>query len=172
MANNQTTGAVNSVVVNQWLDLLETAAATNGSVFIKTWPGPETGPIDGQGPSWPTEFRNPATDQPLNRTSQGIGQAAASMIDYSLACYLCVYQPGFSFSYGWWYDVAQGYLPGADAPSSWYAQLGKPLGEPTSPARITGRNVEGSPIVCERDFEGAHVHVDLLDWGSANITWR
>ncbi len=171
-SNNQTTGAVNPAAVNEWLDLLDAAAATNGSVFIKTWAGPETGPIDGEGPSWPTSFRNPSNGQPLNRTSQGIGQAAASMINYSLACYLCVYQPGFSFSYGWWYDVAQGYIPGADAPNSWYPQLGKPLGEPTSPARIAGRNIEGSPIVCERDFEGAHVTVDFLDWGSANITWK
>jgi hypothetical protein len=171
-SKNQTTGVVDPAVVNQWLDLFEAAAATNGSVFVKTWPGPETSPIDGDGPSWPAEFRNPYSGQPLNRSSEGIGKAAAAMLNYSLACYLCVHQPRFSLSYGWWYDVAQGYLPGADAPAEWYPQLTKPLGQPISPARITGRNLEDAPIICTRDFEGAHVQVNFLDWGSAKITWK
>ena len=182
-SNNATSGAVDAAVVNQWLDLFDAAAAVNGSVFVKAWPGPETGPIDGNGPSWPTEFRSPRSGKPLDRSSAGIAEAAADMLDYALACYLCVQRPGFLFSYGWWYDVAQGYLPGADAPAGWYPQLSRPLGKAISAAQISGRHSHshdhdsggsggGAPIMCTRQYEGARVQVDFLDFGSANITWN
>ena len=41
-SKNQSTGSVDPTAVRAWLDLLDAAAQTNGSVFIKTWPGPET----------------------------------------------------------------------------------------------------------------------------------
>ena len=41
-SKNQSTGSVDPAAVRAWLDLLDAAAQTNGSVFIKTWPGPET----------------------------------------------------------------------------------------------------------------------------------
>jgi sucrose-6-phosphate hydrolase SacC (GH32 family) len=170
---NSTTGEVDAAVVDQWLTLFEAAAATNGSVFVKTWPGPETSPIDGNGPSWPQEFLSPYTHKALTRSSEGIAAAAAQMVDYSLATFLCVQQPDFAFSYGWWYDVSQGYLPGADAPVGWYPQLSKPLGKALSPPKISGRKAGGKvPMVCTRDYEGAHVTVDFLDFGSAKIVWK
>ena len=82
---NQTTGQVDPAVVRGWLDQFDAAARTNGSVLVKTWPGPETGPIDAQGPSWPALFRDPTTGLPLNRTAAGIGAVAGHMLRYSLA---------------------------------------------------------------------------------------
>ena len=168
---DMSTGAVDANVVRQWLTLFDDAAAINGSVFVKTWPGPETTPIDSEGPSWPRKFLNPFTHKPLNRTNDGISKAAAMMLDYSLACFLCISRPGFMLSYGWWYDVSQGYLPGSDAPAEWYPQLSRGIGEATSPAIYTGRHV-GENVTCTRNFEGAHMFVNFMDFGSAKIIFK
>ena len=168
---NQSTGEVDPFVVRQWLDLFEAAANTQGSVFVKTWPGPVTSPIDEMGPSWPIDYLNPFTKQPLNRSNDGISAAAAQMLNYSLACYLCVWRPNFHFSYGWWYDVSQGYLPGSDSPLAWYPQFSKGIGKPISTANITGRN-SGEMITCSRSFEGVDVFVDFLNFSSAKLIFK
>jgi hypothetical protein len=36
--------------------------------------------------------------EPLNRTAEGIAEAAGQMIDYSLSIFLCVARPSFKFS--------------------------------------------------------------------------
>jgi hypothetical protein len=86
-SKNQTTGQVDAAVVRQWLDLFDAAAATNGSVFVKTWFGPETSPIDTSGPSWPAEFVSPFTHKPLNRTSHGIAEAAGDRYTHTVRSY-------------------------------------------------------------------------------------
>jgi len=143
---NQTSGEVDATKVRAYLDHFDAAAKTNGSVFVKAWVGPETSPIDSMGPSWPTDYKNPISHRSLNRTAAGIAEAAGQMLNYSLACFLCIARPNFRFSYGWWYDVSQGYIPGADAPADWYPQLSRGLGKATSPAKITGRDGGGNQV--------------------------
>ena len=70
-------------------------------------------------------------------------------------------------SYGWWYDVAQGYLPGRDAPAGWYPQFAAPVGRPLADAVFTAAGQ-----VCERSFEGLNVRVNFSDFGSATFQSR
>jgi len=159
-------GVPRAKIVSRVLDSLHELAALGKVVLVKGWVGPETTPIDDLGPTWPRKFVDPKTDKGLKRNPQGISRAASDLLDYALASFLCTAGPSFMFSYTWWYDVYDGVVPGGDAPKKWYPQLRQPVGQAQGPARLEDGHR------CSRSFENAEVAVDLLDYGSAKITWK
>ena len=89
-----------------------------------------------------------------------------------MAVYLCgMYYEGVYFSYGWWYDITNGYVPcpndpsSCDCPSNWYPEFEMNLGKPLSDGIIT------DIYKCNRSFEHGKVYVDLQDDSSAIIQW-
>lgn len=162
-------------IVDKWLQHLRRAAQLKKIILVKAWVGPETTPIDGRGPTWSRFFRDPKTRRPMVRSNDGIAKAAEDMLDYSLAAFLCVAEPGFMFSYTWWYDVSDGNVPGEDAPKDWYPQLQHPIGKPKGPPHFRmATNAMGMPIgkVCTRSYEGADISVNLLSYYGARIIWK
>lgn len=77
-------------------------------------------------------------------------------------------------SYGWWYQLATGYVPCPDDPTScacpdeWYPNLARPTGKPLGPRRRVG----ASGHVWARDFEKLSVQVDLADFASVQFQWK
>ena len=149
-----------------WAQLTAQAVSLNKTVLIKAWIGPETVPIDGMGPSWPSSHV-PA----LNRTYPGIAQAAKDNLLFPHSLFLCIVQPGVYFSYAWWYDLMQGYVPcpetpgGCDTPDNFYPTLFNRVGDPVRAGVWSG-------YVCQREFVNATVYVDLTNTSSASIIWK
>ena len=136
--------------------------------MIKSWVGPETGPINGFGPSWPSTY-NAKTPT----THQQVQNASSVLITFPLATYLCgIYNKYVYFNYAWWYDIMQGYVPCPDDPTScdcpldWYPEFVNRLGQPLGDGIITDNTK------CNRSFENATVYVDLNDDFSAEIIWE
>ena len=160
------TGKLNATMMSIWLDLITQSAAMNKTVIVKAWVGPETTPIDGYGPTWPTVIQ-----PPLNRTGDGVAKAAAELLAFPLAAFLCVIEPNVLLSYAWWYDLAQGYVPctpgvePCDCPAEFYPEFSNYLGPPLGPPRRQG-------LQCTREFAGAKIFVDLADETSASIIWK
>jgi len=158
-------GSLVPALMAELIGLVQIAAVAEQTVLIKSWPGPVVTPITSLGPSWP------GGTQPRDRA--GLGEAAAAMMNGSLAMFLLVVEPNVWLSYSWWYDVLDGYFPCPDqpqrcsAPVGWYPQWQLPLGAPTGPATRLGPGV-GSGWVYTRSFASATVTVDLVDpWGTA-----
>ena len=149
-----------------WAQLTAQAVSLNKTVLIKTWIGPETTPIDGMGPTWPSAH-TPA----LNRTHVGIAKAAKENLVFPHSLFLCIVQPEVYLSYAWWYDLMQGYVPcpetpeGCDVPDNFYPALLKKVGDPLSVGKW-------SAYVCQREFLHASVYVDLGNISSARIVWK
>jgi len=159
-----TTGVVDLDVVKEWVAMFDQANALNKTIAVKAWPGPEESPIDSLGPSWPSNFVDPVTKKPLNKTHAGIAAVAADLANYSMATYLCIAGKDSLFSYAWWYDVSEGYLPGDDAPREWYPQFKMPIGN-----AIGGAVYAHGGQVCTREFDRVSVYVNFSDFGSALI---
>eukprot|EP01083_Nonionella_stella_P080189 220213_1 len=139
----------------------------NKSLWIKAWVGPESGPINSFGPSWPPSY-NAVTP----KTYEELQNASAALVTFPLAVYLCgIYNEYVYFNYAWWYGVNEGYVPCPDDPSScacplnWYKEFTNKLGKPTTGAIMT------DIFKCNRSFENANVYVDLEDSSSAFIQW-
>lgn len=149
-----------------WAQLTAAAVQQNKSVLVKAWVGPETTPIDGMGPTWPATHR-----PPLNRTHAGIAQAAAANLLFPHSLFLCLVEQNVYFSYAWWYDLMQGYIPcpetpgGCDCPDDFFPSLHKRIGSPLTPPTWSG-------FECRREFEHASVYVDVSKVESASIVWK
>ena len=50
--------------------------------------------------------------------------------------------------------------------------LGRALGEAKFSGRVAGAAATSRGINCTREFEGASVHVNFLDFRSARIQWK
>ena len=138
------------------------------TLLIKSWVGPETGPINGFGPSWPPTYKAKTPT-----THEGVQNASSVLITFPLATYLCgIYNKYVYFNYAWWYNIEQGYVPCPDDPTScdcplnWYQEFTNKLGEPL------GDGVISDTTKCNRSFENAEVYVDLNDDSSAQIKWK
>ena len=82
---------------------------------------------------------------------------AAENITFPLAAFLVGAQEHSYFIYNWGYRMRLGCL-------EWYPELDKQLGPPLADAKQTG-------WVLERDFEHAHVWIDL-EAREARIDWQ
>eukprot|EP01083_Nonionella_stella_P022580 62460_1 len=153
-------------------DFAKTYLDLNVGIFIKAWIGPEKTPINWLGPTWPNGYRSHNNLTMPNSYSE-IRTAAVSMLSYPLAAFLCgIYNENVYFSYGWRWNLNDGYVPCPDhnttcaGPTDWYPEFTNELGRPTSPVGVLYDGYK-----CNRTFEYAIVYVDLADEASAEIIW-
>eukprot|EP01084_Bolivina_argentea_P076874 139359_1 len=115
---NSENGKINVTDLLFWYNVSESMQknvyGANKTLLIKAWIGPETGPINGFGPSWPSTY-NAKTPT----THVQVQNASSSLILFPLSVYLCgIYNEYVYFNYAWWYDIQQGYVPCPDDPTS------------------------------------------------------
>jgi hypothetical protein len=100
--------------------------------------------------------------------------AAASRLVESLAPFLIVASERTFFSYAWYYNVEDGYLPcpkdrGVECgmPNEWYPEYRYPPGRPLGAA-----TTDADRVVWTRSFEHAEVFVDLRNRPLSRIDWE
>eukprot|EP01084_Bolivina_argentea_P147074 257371_1 len=163
-------GKLNATVLLNWFNITKSIIrgdyGSNKFVLIKSWIGPEVTPINHNGPTWPIDYGTTPT------THLEIQNASMRLLDFTLAAYLCgMYEKNVYLSYAWWYNIAEGYVPcpnnpsSCDCPINWYQQFINTLGEPITNGIFT------DTFKCNRSFQNAHIYVDLNDNTSAVIDW-
>jgi hypothetical protein len=185
MFRNATTGVLDAAKTAHALHkMINVSRAQPGKgITFKCGPGPCVGYIAGQslGCTWP--FTNGSKNVPnkMNGTpqsAQALRAAAAKLITFPLACFLCAAGPRWHLDYTWGYmtnDVVPGEpdthaLPGQPAlqsyaPDNWYPELlkapGVPLGECTT----------GDNVTFTREWSGVSVSLSVAD-ETATLTWK
>ena len=136
--------------------------------MLKSWVGPESSPITGTGPSWPSSFKYPS---PQNYSD--VGKHATELLQFPLGMYLCgLLNEYVYFSYAWWYGWYQGYYPcetvnECTVPiTGWYDEFTNKLGEPLTDGIWTQNR-----MICHRSFEFVNVSVNLTSQTS-EIIWN
>ena len=97
--------------------------------------------------------------------------ARPEILGQTIALFLIVAEPNVFFSYAWFYNLEDGYIPcPADIecgmPTSWFPEYSKPLGAPLGPAAS-----DASKTVWTRRFAHASVSVDLRNRSLSKIEW-
>lgn len=162
---------LNATIMESWIEVMQNLEKQGKIAIVKTWPGPVTGPITGNGgPSWPNRSSTAWTYEDRRA-------AATQGLAWSHAAFLLVAAPQFYMSYSWWYNIADGYVPcdsavGGDGqcscPDDWYPELLRPTGAPLGPpVRVGG----ASGHLWQRNFEHVSVSVDLADQSVVSIKW-
>ena len=153
-------------------DAVIQASGQGKTIVIHAFPGPATVPFNSIGPvgnqfrtaSWAGATKSP-TDPALARN------ASQDRLVESLAPFLIVANEHVFFSYGWFYNVEDGYIPcpasiECGMPSDWFPEFSKPLGPPEGPA-----TTDAERNVWTRKFAHATVSVDLRDRTRSRVDW-
>ncbi len=175
--------------MNSSFSTIMEAARAGYPVVLKAAPGPATTPFlrrgwgDDQGRLehngfFVTQWKGPAG--PISNSSSANREGAAKYLVQSLAPFLIVVEPNVFWSYAWFYNLEDGYIPcpgtvtidnltmpiECGMPTQWYAEFERPLGPPLHPAKCT------NGTVWTREFKHASVFLDLRDINKARITWH
>lgn len=159
---------------------IENASAAGKTVVVHAFPGPAGTTAGGEG-MFPIRG-NTATGNifhaaawagpiPLPESADAVRAVTATRLVESLAPFLIVASERVFFSYGWFYNMEDGYIPckaGVECgmPASWFPEYGRPLGPPNGPATS-----DSSKTVFVRDFKYASIHVDLRNRSASRIDW-
>jgi hypothetical protein len=110
-----------------------------------------------------------ASAEKVPRTPAAVRLAVQQKIIQTLAPFLIVVEPNVFFSYAWYYNLEDGYIPcpsGIECgmPNTWFPEFGRPLGPPDAPAVQNG-------TFWTRTFKHARVFVDLANRSACKIDW-
>ena len=110
-----------------------------------------------------------ATAEKIPQTADATRAAVQEWLVQSLAPFLIVAEPNVFFSYAWFYNMEDGYIPCPEGiecgmPNTWFPEFSKPLGPPDGAAKQNG-------TVWTRAFQYAKVHVDLANRSACSIDW-
>eukprot|EP00117_Sycon_ciliatum_P046790 scpid81102/ scgid33477/ len=146
------------------------ASNAGHSMILHAFPGPATAPFSNRG-TGDNVFRVAKWlgKTPVPEDPAAVRQAAADLLVQSLAPFLIVANERVFFSYGWFWNIEDGYIPCSGniecgMPSTWYKEFGQPLGNPKGAALRNG-------TVWTRQFEHASVYVDLADRTKCRVDW-
>lgn len=154
--------------------ILAASQMNNGSktVFVQTWPGLYVN----------TQFTPTATEpakvyppggEPTPQNNAEWRDALRRHFGFAHALFLSIAESNMYWMYaGYWYSGDTGYLPCDDhpdacpAPSEWYPDLYKPLGAPLGSRVSVGTNI------WTREFEHAHVYLNLNDPNASKVSFH
>lgn len=186
---NGVNGSWNVEAFNTSMTTVMESARAGYPVVLKQAPGPANQPFMRRG--WGadqglmehngfeiTQWDGPKG--PISNDSQVVRDDVARVLVQTLAPFLIVAEENVFFSYAWFYNLEDGYIPcpgnvtinnvsmnfECGMPAEWYPEFSKPLGAPDGPAVCT------NGTVWTRGFEHAHVYMDLNDIDSARIDWQ
>ena len=151
----------------------EVIAASNAghSIVLHSFVGPGTSPFTSRG-TQPRDFRVNTWrgSEKVPTDVAGCQEASANLLVQSLAPFLIVANERVFFSYGWFWNLEDGYIPChgkavCGMPDEWFPEFSKPLGPPKSAAVKNG-------TVWTREFQHASVYVDLSDRRKGRIDWK
>ena len=149
------------------------ASKAGKTISIHAFPGPATVPFPARGPP-ENQFKVASWkgDTPVPNGTDDCRQAAADRLVESLAPFLIVASETTFFSYAWFYELQDGYIPCKEGtecgmPSEWYPEFRRPLGPPSSDAVI-----DETGYIWKREFQHCSVYVDLNDRTASSITWH
>ena len=159
-------------LVGKFLAAVQNASAAGKTVVLAAWPGPITG-VSGPWPSFANGL------QP--RTTAGWRDALLYYHAFALAGWATVASERVFLQYQGWYN---GFINGVvgcggdantcGAPSPWYADLYRPLGEPLGPAVPSGDVCTSAgcvPTAWTRQFQFATSFLDLVNPNASGLTW-
>ena len=163
-------GSWNVTLMERTFETVINASTAGHSMILHAFPGPAHSPFTSRGDG-DNVFRVPTWygDTPVPEDPAAVRQAAADLLVQSLAPFLIVANERVFFSYGWFWNIEDGYIPCPEniecgMPSTWYKEFSQPLGNPKGPALRNG-------TVWTRQFEHAGVYVDLADRTKCRIDW-
>jgi len=186
---NSVNGSWNVDAFNVSMTTVMDSARAGYPVVLKQAPGPANQPFMRRG--WGkdqglnehngfeiTQWVGPAG--PISNDSNVVRDDVAKALVQTLAPFLIVAEPNVFFSYAWFYNIEDGYIPcpgnvtinsinmdiECGMPTEWYPEFSKPLGAPDGPA------VCSNGTVWTRSFKHAKVYMDLNDINSARIDWQ
>jgi hypothetical protein len=110
-----------------------------------------------------------STAEKVQQSADGARFNAQQKLLQTLAPFLIVVEANVFFSYAWYYNLEDGYIPcpkGVECgmPCIWFPEFSKPLGPPYGPAIQNG-------TIWTRRFQHASVYVDLSDRTACKIDW-
>ena len=174
--------------MNATINTIRQAASAGYPVVLKAAPGPATTPFLRRGYGadqgllehngyYITSWKGPAG--PVPNASEACRAGAARFLVQSLAPFLIVVEPNVFWSYAWFYNMEDGYIPcpgttiinnvsmdiECGMPTAWYPEFERPLGPPAGPPTCT------NGTVWTRRFARADVYVDLANMTAARIDW-
>ena len=163
-------GSWNVTMMERTFETVINASNAGHSMILHAFPGPATSPFTKIGDG-KNVFRVPTWygDTPVPKDPAAVRQSAADLLVQSLAPFLIVANERVFFSYGWFWNIEDGYIPCPEniecgMPSTWYKEFSQPLGNPKGAAVRNG-------TIWTRQFEHASVYVDLADRTKSRIDW-
>ena len=184
---DRTTGKLDATLATHALLRMINASTTQPTkgVAFRAGPGPCVGFIGGQaiGCTWP--FANHSTPPVPNEmngtpeTTEARRAAAAKLITFPLATFLCAAGPKWHFDYGWGYAIND-FVPGqgpnstiagqpkmqSNVPDNWYPELLRAPGTPSGPCV---HNAATSTF--SREWSGVSVKLSMAT-ETAVLTWK
>jgi hypothetical protein len=155
-------------------DAILNASGMGKTIVVHAFPGPATVPFNAVGPAgnvFHTASWAGATPSPTDPDSARA--ATQARLVQSLAPFLIVANEHVFFSYAWFYNIEDGYIPcpvstGVECgmPHAWFPEFSKPLGAPSGPAET-----DAERNVWTRTFAHATVSVDLRNRTLSHIEW-
>ena len=111
-----------------------------------------------------------ATPEKVAESADGARADVQRKLTQTLAPFLIVVEPNVFFSYAWYYDLQDGYIPCPEGvecgmPNTWFPEFSRPLGPPDAAAVQNG-------TVWTRSFQHAEVYVDLANRSACRIDWH
>jgi hypothetical protein len=184
---NLTTGKLDEAkATHALLKMINASVAMpDKGMTFKTGPGPCVGYIAGQdeGCTWP--FANGSTAPVPNKmngtpqTAAGRRAAAAKLITFPLASFLCAAGPKWHFDYSWGYSIND-FVPGqgpnstlagqpnleSNAPDEWYPVLLKAPGTPRGACAY-----DAATSTFTREWTGVSVSLNMAE-ETATLEWK